>query len=683
MPNIFISNIEFSNEYVLKLNIHIKPYCFLEVYSKKIDIGKLLKEEEMKKSLWSLGKKIIFTLVVVVFGLVNSVFAEQIKYGDSVRIKNVRTGEYLTVVDDGIFGRKQPSEQSIFKIGAGSDESVNLMAPDGRYVGISDAIYVIYAARRYLLGVNNIRTQFSQFKISPSNNYGDVIELQVGDENVRMNVDIYTHPKGREVFFAGDDWRMTSLTKKWTKEFVFELVSKAPVISKPIVTPEPPKPVITPIPPRPVVTPEPSTPGPQTIELDIAISKNDLNKIRNLVEHGADVTKVDINYPISFGYLDIVKYLVEEKGLDIKKANVNEAIKNNKLEMVKYLVEHGADVKKANLNPFIVTNNLEILKYLVEHGADIKNADINYPISFGYLDMVKYLVEEKGLDIKKADLKITINNNNLEILKYLVEHGADIKETDLFEAIRNNKLEMLKLLVENGADVNAQYEGDSILWRAKHVLERNSPIIAYLKQHGAKLATKELLIDAIDRNDLNEVKNLLKKGFDIKNDDVNAAIRNNHLEILKVLVDHGAKPYDSDVVKYSSSEIVEYLQEIGTKISEQNLLFVYKRKLGADLSLAISWRSLKMIKELVSKGADVNEKWDISLDTPLHYAARINNFEMVKFFVEHGANVNATNGRSNESVLKHANKYSDKEIIDYLVQHGAKLSAGEQAALKP
>jgi hypothetical protein len=101
-----------------------------------------------------------------------------------------------------------------------------------------------------------------------------------------------------------------------------------------------------------------------------AIAKNDLARLKALVASGASVTDVDINYPVSFGYLPIVKYLIEEKGLDIKKANVNEAIKNNKLEMLKYLVEKDANIiKNVDANAVRKVNNLEMYLYLKSKGA--------------------------------------------------------------------------------------------------------------------------------------------------------------------------------------------------------------------------------------------------------------------------------------------------------------------------
>jgi hypothetical protein len=104
------------------------------------------------------------------------------------------------------------------------------------------------------------------------------------------------------------------------------------------------------------------------------VSENNLSRLKILASKGAAVTKVDINYPISWGYLDIVKYLVEkglEKNIDmLKKADVNEAIRHKRFETLKYLVDKGVDLKNVSSDA-IRNTSPEIREYLKSKGVTV------------------------------------------------------------------------------------------------------------------------------------------------------------------------------------------------------------------------------------------------------------------------------------------------------------------------
>jgi len=88
---------------------------------------------------------------------------------------------------------------------------------------------------------------------------------------------------------------------------------------------------------------------------------------------------------------------------------------------------------------------------------------------------------------------------------------------------------------------------------------------------------------------------------------------------------------------------------------------------------------LKYVKNLVSKGADVNAKVDISTIigsrrveyTPLCFAAANGNVEVVKFLVSKGADVNAT-GPNGASPFGIARRNGHTAIVEYLSAMGAK-----------
>ncbi|WCR54431.1 MAG: Phosphocholine transferase AnkX [Wolbachia endosymbiont of Ctenocephalides orientis wCori] len=88
-------------------------------------------------------------------------------------------------------------------------------------------------------------------------------------------------------------------------------------------------------------------------ELFDAVEKGNLEKVKELVEKGADLYVKDsdgnaaLSLAVYYGKLDVVKYLIEDKHADFKvnsndgKTPLHWAAQNGHLETVKYLVEKG------------------------------------------------------------------------------------------------------------------------------------------------------------------------------------------------------------------------------------------------------------------------------------------------------------------------------------------------------
>lgn len=111
-------------------------------------------------------------------------------------------------------------------------------------------------------------------------------------------------------------------------------------------------------------------------ELIKAAQEGNLEIIKHLHENGADLHVNEdqlLRITAYFGYLDIVKYLVEEHGANVhakKEGALCQAAYGGKLEVVKYLVEeHDADVYADNQGALLLASaggSLEVVKYLCE-----------------------------------------------------------------------------------------------------------------------------------------------------------------------------------------------------------------------------------------------------------------------------------------------------------------------------
>ncbi|WP_020005491.1 ankyrin repeat domain-containing protein [Brachyspira innocens] len=143
------------------------------------------------------------------------------------------------------------------------------------------------------------------------------------------------------------------------------------------------------------------------------------------------------------------------------------AIKRCNLEKVKLLTEHGADINYSNFEygPVIAyaisQECIDIVKYLVSQGAD---PAMTYTNGYSY--------SGKSYSLLNA----AVGNKTTEIAEYLIEQGADINtQTDsvsdlplIFIALRAKNIELTKLLIEKGADTSVvDKDGKTIFDLAK------------------------------------------------------------------------------------------------------------------------------------------------------------------------------------------------------------------------
>lgn len=148
------------------------------------------------------------------------------------------------------------------------------------------------------------------------------------------------------------------------------------------------------------------------------------NEILNmLLEDGRIDVNIIFNISCSFGFIDIVRLLIDDERIDINKQNKNmisplcAAIQKQHVDIIKLLLDNNEInlyQMSRNVTAFwkaIYTNNNEIIKLLIEN----KNFDINEPISDDentplYLlcsraqdDLVKILLDDETVNVNKSN----------------------------------------------------------------------------------------------------------------------------------------------------------------------------------------------------------------------------------------------------------------------------------------
>jgi len=202
-----------------------------------------------------------------------------------------------------------------------------------------------------------------------------------------------------------------------------------------------------------------------------AVKVNNLNILKYLIGNGADVNKKNNHgdTPLSLAIqhipknLNIIEYLIGS-GADLIPLNIS--MKDNVIDKLKHLIDNGANVNKENcLSMAVNYNNKNMIKYLVNYGVDINmenSVGETYLINTlrnDYLDTAKYLIQ-CGADVNKEDrfgnlpLIIAIEHNNEKLVKYLIECGADINkktskgDTPLNYTFKKRNIDMIDCLID-------------------------------------------------------------------------------------------------------------------------------------------------------------------------------------------------------------------------------------------
>jgi ankyrin repeat protein len=278
------------------------------------------------------------------------------------------------------------------------------------------------------------------------------------------------------------------------------------------------------------------------------------------------------------------------------------------------------------------------------------------------------------------------------LIRLLLDAGADARtlstpdgETVLMTAARAGNLEAVKLLVERGADVNAreQYKGQTaLMWAAA---ERHADVVAYLLAQGADWRVKSFehetkmpklsaassvtpmarggltaLSFAAREGHIPTLEALLKAGADINLQDgekttpLVTAILNKEYTAAKYLLDHGADPNLADSFgRAALYAAIDMRNEDYSALPRRPLVDTYP--------------SIRLIEDLIVKGADVNQplvqklpgrsgmdSGDTTLGegaTPLMRAARAGDGEVIRLLLRSGADPNARTKEGNTALL--------------------------------
>lgn len=459
--------------------------------------------------------------------------------------------------------------------------------------------------------------------------------------------------------------------------------------------------------------------------LTYAVNGGSKELVELLIAHGADIN-TDCNFTSAVKNKEMLAILLNNK-LDVDKIAesakaLSAAVDCSNKEAVELLINHGANVNATTENgktALIVAaenSNKEMLELLIKHGANINAADesgytaLMVAAKHNEKEITKFLVE-RGADVNaktKRGLTALIlasdDRHKLDLVEFLLTHGADVNaamddgRTSLMIAASRSNKEMLELLIEHDADINARTKlGETpLMWcsyserNAVTLIEhgadvnavnkqgtstyemfidsygKDSGIVEFLVQHGAKTNVHNLFIEAIKNNNTDEVLKFINNGANLN------------------LSFHIPSRYTPLMVaaQYDSKEVAELLIEHGAKVNHEPI----ELDGGAyyfPLSAAAEWNSKNVAEVLINHGAwlDALDRDDYDIDEflrPIDFAMINNSKDVVEVFLNHGYEFNRVNfykevedvfHQDFEDPIAYAEEHNFTELAELLKKH--------------
>lgn len=288
---------------------------------------------------------------------------------------------------------------------------------------------------------------------------------------------------------------------------------------------------------------------------------------------------------------------------------------------------------------------------------------------------------------QRTPLHLAAQYGNLELVTYLLAHGADVKaraENEFTPLHVTDDPEIARLLIKNGADPKAKSAHGSMLRLA--VQDKNLGMIELLVQMGEKLSFEQL----VELGYTDQVAALLKEQPWLAKAPrrcLHTAAGKGNLEIVRLLLDHGADPNQD----YGP---VANRQGPGTPLSFTGRYDIAKLlcERGADVNLgggllyngtsrsAVYDSDSHYMQLLLDHGADVSLRDPYESMTALHATANDGDVEKCILLLRYHADVGART-RDGMTALMFAVAQKHDKVCELLLQHGAHLDIHVATAL--
>ncbi|KAE8379031.1 ankyrin repeat-containing domain protein [Aspergillus bertholletiae] len=335
---------------------------------------------------------------------------------------------------------------------------------------------------------------------------------------------------------------------------------------------------------------------------------------------------------------------------------------------------------KSALFEAVQADQVTIVTTLLDHGANPNLPGPEHVLwSAIYRPACLRILMARGADVRKTPgiMEQATGINNIDAVRILLQAGVDPNSkkdgiyTPLCSAIRDNRGDIFALLLASGADPNVMASE----WPAwKCVTHFRTHLLPDLVDAGADLHQPPGIVEmAVQVNNGEAAQWLLEHGGANPNDRneqghtaLTTAIRDNNVELLTLLLAHGADPNQrgQDWPVCMAVRSPALLQQILPAVTD---LAAHK----GVMELAVLANQLDSIKLLLAAGASVEYK-NGGVFSPLTTALREGHEDIVRFLLnEGGADPNAPG--EHLPIVKAVRRCDDGDfkMIELLLEKGA------------
>ncbi len=385
--------------------------------------------------------------------------------------------------------------------------------------------------------------------------------------------------------------------------------------------------------------------------------------------------------------IDEVKYLISKGVLndnDTAHSALVATVLTNNVELAEFLLDEGADVNAVGekgqtaLSIAVMWKNFEMVKLFVSRGANINHLDekkktaFERALNFDRDSKVSLFLIENGADVNlvgKTLFKDIVLTQTVDVFKASLQAGADfslIEKKDLLslsgyakykegfaELIKNPFLAfdekqsdyeysfLSKMgLVKEKTDLEVIQSGDE-----KELLKRIEK--GQLNAKTSKINGESLLYWAVRYKKKRLINRLLKKGALIEE-----PVKDRYADLLDFAIDQQMPDVVERMIQFGSKTSGKLSRAVrtGNLKTVQVLLKEGRDQYDVEIEaliVALQKKNMPIVKELISKGVDVNRP-DSNGKTPLIASILAGSLWQVKYLMKKGADV----------------FYKDKEGID-------------------
>mmetsp|Transcript_25912 Transcript_25912/g.45686 ORF Transcript_25912/g.45686 Transcript_25912/m.45686 type:complete len:878 (-) Transcript_25912:91-2724(-) len=361
----------------------------------------------------------------------------------------------------------------------------------------------------------------------------------------------------------------------------------------------------------------------------IVISQETASSFLNAHEEETE----DLAYWAAFyGRLELLKWLKEERGVDLLPQR-----RFNSTGMGQRIPVDGSSDG----------GQVEVMEYFLEIGYKMEGSvQFRKAIQGGHLDYLKHF-HFKGYDLTRDEFMSSdaARFGHMDIVKWLHEIGGAWGRWTCQHAAESGRLDILRYAHENGCDWTSPREEPL----SYHIIScaakgGNLDCLKYVYENSACELGEYAAMYAAEGGHLDCLKYLHQNG----------------IEFTKIDIDNAAKQGINDAC-------VRYIEENNQP---------RRRNLEKELHSAVSSGNVKMIRQLVQEGANMEVSFQEGL-TPLRHALRSCKWEVISCLVELGANVNVTTKYSGKTALHIASLHGQIDLVSLLLSRGANIEASD------